>query len=209
MEERSNWSPVFTIGHSNHEIERFLLLLRTHDVSAVADVRSVPFSRAQPQFNRGEISRALKENGIKYVFLGRELGARSNDDSCYEGGRVRYQRLARSDLFRSGLRRVQQGSQQHRVALMCAERDPLTCHRSLLVARELEYSGTPVLHIHANGHLEAHPAAMLRLVDLLGLSAGDLFCSEGDLVTKAYDLQEQRVAYVRAKPATKPNEVLS
>ncbi len=110
MMEALNPGLVFTVGHSNHPLDRFIALLREHGVSAVADVRSVPFSRAQPQFNRSELSPSLKANEIGYVFLGRELGARSDDPSCYEDGRVLYRRLARTELFKCGLRRVLRGS---------------------------------------------------------------------------------------------------
>jgi uncharacterized protein (DUF488 family) len=209
MAEELHRRTVFTIGHSNHDLDRFLALLKRHAVSAVADVRSVPFSRAQPQFNRPDLARALKTAGVEYVFLGRELGARSDDDTCYVDGRVRYRRLAETELFRSGLQRVQRGSERHRVALMCAERDPLTCHRTLLVSRELEAAGTPVEHIHGDGRLESHGAAMLRLVESLGLAAGDLFHPEQDLIRRAYDLQEESIAYVRRRPLPESSEVVS
>src|ERR1035437_1825005 len=99
-------SPVLTIGHSTHSLAAFVGLLRQHSVTALADVRSTPFSRFNPQFNKETLEHSLKSHGIKYVFLGRELGARSDDPSCYENGRVQYARLARTELFRSGLERV-------------------------------------------------------------------------------------------------------
>src|SRR3954467_6082258 len=89
---------VFTIGHSTHTMDRFLELLRAHAVTAVADVRSVPQSRFNPQFSKQAIDRDLLAHGIAYVFLGKELGARSDDRSCYENGRVQYGRLAKTDL---------------------------------------------------------------------------------------------------------------
>ena len=91
---------VFTVGHSNHPLEHFIGLLRRHGVTAIADVRSKPYSRMNPQFNREDLSEALKAAGIVYVFLGKELGARTEDPACYESGKVRYDRLARTDLFR-------------------------------------------------------------------------------------------------------------
>jgi uncharacterized protein (DUF488 family) len=87
---------VLTIGHSTHPIETFLGLLHQHGVTAVADVRSAPYSRFNPQFNKDALEHDLKEHGIRYVFLGRELGARSDDPSCYDKGRVQYGRLART-----------------------------------------------------------------------------------------------------------------
>jgi uncharacterized protein (DUF488 family) len=187
---------VFTIGHSTHSAEAFLALLRLHDVEAVADVRSSPFSRFNPQFNRDPLEQLLKANGIRYVFLGKELGARSDDRSCYDHGRVQYSRLAQTALFRSGIDRVLQGAAKYRVALMCAEKEPLECHRTLLVAKALAARGQRVLHIHADGHLETHEAAMERLLKMTGVPDEDMFLSKEELLAKALARQEEQVAYV-------------
>ncbi len=195
--------PVMTIGHSTHSAEAFLALLRQHQVEAVADVRSSPFSRFNPQFNREALEQFLKENGNRYVFLGKELGARSEDRSCYLDGRVQYARLARTPLFQSGLDRVLQGAARYRVALMCAEKEPLECHRTLLVAKTLAVRGQPVLHIHGDGHLETHEAAMERLLDMTGLPKEDLFRSRQELLAEALARQEQQVAYVDEAQAPK------
>ena len=97
---------VLTVGHSNHPLETFLALLRQHGVTVVADVRSAPYSRFNPQFNRKALEGSLETIGMEYVFLGRALGGRPDDPSCYEDGRVRYDRLARTPLFREGLEQV-------------------------------------------------------------------------------------------------------
>jgi uncharacterized protein (DUF488 family) len=191
--------PVLTIGHSTHSIDAFIALLRQHNVTALVDVRSAPFSRFNPQFNKETLMRSLKDHGIKYVFLGRELGARSDDRSCYENGRVQYARLARTKSFHSGLDRVMHGAHDHRIALMCAEKEPLECHRSLLVARALVEHGIDVSHILANGSLETHGDAMVRLLALLGLPREDLFRSRQELLAQALAIQEERIAYVDEK----------
>jgi len=192
---------IFTIGHSNHSLEAFVELLQQHGVTAIADVRSSPFSRFNPQFNKDALARNLKSLGIDYVFLGRELGARSDDPSCYEGGRVSYARLARTELFRAGLERVVRGSREHRIALMCAEKEPLECHRTLLVARVLADGGTLVEHILADGTVEQHEETLRRLVDLMGLFLEDLFRSEEEIVADALALQEARIAHVDERAA--------
>jgi uncharacterized protein (DUF488 family) len=193
--------PVLTIGHSTHPIDAFIALLRQHGVTALVDVRSVPFSRFNPQFKKEALERSLKAHGIKYVFLGRELGARSEDRSCYENGRVQYARLARTELFRRGLDRVIRGAHEHRIVLMCAEKEPLECHRTLLVARALVEHGVAVDHILADGRLESHGDAMVRLLSVLGLPADDLFRSRQELIAQALALQEERIAYVDQKLA--------
>lgn len=187
---------IFTIGHSTHNAEAFLALLRQHGIEALADVRSSPFSRFNPQFNREPLDQSLKAAGIRYVFLGKELGARTDDRSCYINGRVQYARLAQTARFQNGLDRVIQGAAKYRVALMCAEKEPLECHRTILVARALAERGQSVLHIHADGHLETHEAAMERLLDFTGLPREDLFRSKDELMAEALERQEKQVAYV-------------
>ena len=187
---------MLTIGHSNHTLDKFVALLQEHGVTAVADVRSTPYSRFNPTFNREAIESELKARGIAYIFLGRELGARSEDRSCYENGRVQYDRLARTELFREGIKRVVRGTARYRIALMCSEREPLQCHRALLVARLLDEQGIAVNHIHPDGRLESHDAAMRRLLELVGLQQPDLFRSESDRLEEGVKLQEARVAYL-------------
>lgn len=190
---------IFTVGHSIHPFELFLSLIRTHGVTAVADVRSRPFSRFNPQYNRDALNVQLRENGTRYVFLGRELGARSDDPTCYENGRVRYDRLAQTEVFRQGLNRVLAGAREHRIALMCAEKEPLECHRTLLVARALHGQGMNVCHILANGSLEAHAETMNRLHGVTGVPLTDLFRTPAELLAEALVRQEERVAYVDEK----------
>jgi uncharacterized protein (DUF488 family) len=198
---------ILTIGHSNHPIKTFTGLLQGHGVTAIADIRSVPFSRYLPQFNRDSLAAALKAEGIAYVFLGKELGGRTEDRSCYENGRVSYRRLAKTETFRRGLERLRGGASTHRVALMCAEKEPLECHRTLLVARALADASVPVLHIHADGHLETQDQAMDRLIALAKLPPKDLFRSRAESVELALARQEARVAYTDEKLAAEAGEI--
>jgi uncharacterized protein (DUF488 family) len=189
---------IHSIGHSNHPIQDFLDLLQRHGITAIADVRSTPYSRFNPQFRREKLQASLAQAGIQYVFLGEELGARSQDPACYDAdGRVSYARLARTELFRSGIERLKSGMTQHRMSLMCAEREPLDCHRTILVARELEREGIPVSHILSDGSLESHEHAMQRLATSLKLTTTDLFSGPADLIDQAYDTQAGRIAYVK------------
>ncbi len=194
---------IYTIGHSTHSMGKFLDLLNLHGINAVADVRSAPYSRFNPHFNREDLQRVLAETGIKYVFLGKELGARSDDPSCYEGDKVQYPRLARTELFRKGIDRVLEGAAAYRVSLMCAEKDPLQCHRTILVARELVGRGATVKHIMPDGSLEPHTASLQRLRFELGMPENDLFRSDEELVEEAYAKQSDRIAYDRSATRTK------
>ena len=192
---------VFTIGHSTHRLERFIELLCHHRITAVCDVRSKPYSRINPQFNREELEKALAAQGIEYRFLGKELGARSDDPNCYVAGKVQYGRLAETDLFKYGLKRVLRGMKDNfRIALMCAEKEPLECHRTILVARHLTDMGVSVAHIHASGQLESHDALLSRLSRMLNLPEQDMFRSRQELLAEAYLRQEERIAYEVAEP---------
>lgn len=192
---------IFTIGHSTHSLEDFLGLLKQHGVTALVDVRSTPYSRFNPQFDKDSLERSLRSAGIEYVFLGHELGARSNDPSCYLNGRVQYKRLAQTELFRSGIERVIRGARGHRIVLMCAEKEPLECHRTLLVARALDERGVAVVHILGDGRIESHHDAMRRLLDVTGVPPQDLFRSQDELIEEALSQQERKVAYIDAKLA--------
>ncbi len=187
---------IFTIGHSTHSQEQFIELLRKNNITALCDVRSKPYSGRNPQFNREELERVLPLRGIQYRFLGKELGARSDDPSSYKDGKVQYDALANTAQFKRGLKRIQSGVKQgFRVVLMCAEKEPLECHRSILVARHLASMGLEVNHIHANGQLESHSEAMTRLVRMLFSVKDDMFLFPEELVELAYRRQGERIAY--------------
>ena len=186
---------VLTVGHSNHPLETFVLLLQQHDVTTLADVRSMPYSRFNPQFNRKSLGAALQAQGIAYRFMGHALGGRPEDRSCYEDGRVRYDRLARTSLYREGIDQVVETAGVERLALMCAEKEPLDCHRTLLVGRSLAARGVAVTHILADGTLEPHDDTMDRLLDSVKLPRGDLLHSKEELIEQALALKEGRIAY--------------
>ena len=197
---------VLTIGHSNHPLDAFMGLLFRHRVTALGDVRSAPCSRFNPHFNREPLAAALKAQGIGYVYLGRELGGRSDDRRCYEDGRIRYDRLARTDRFREGLERVVRGVAEHRIALMCAEKEPLDCHRTLLVARALDERGMKVAHILFDGRLEPHAEAMDRLLAELDLEPEDDLLRQlqprDELLAEAIARQAGRVGHAIDNSAT-------
>ncbi len=187
-------NPLFTIGHSTHVFPRFLALLQQHGIEIVTDVRSRPFSRL-PWFSRPSLEKELKDNGIRYVFLGLELGARRDERECYIGARADYDRIAQLPLFQKGLERLNVGIAKARIALMCAEKDPLDCHRTILVCRYAkEYSD--VFHIHADGKLESHEKAEARLLARYHEDAYDLFRSRIDQLNEAYKRRGEEISYV-------------
>src|SRR5215470_12735777 len=177
---------LFTIGHSNHSIERFLELARGAGITAIADVRSTPASRRYPWFNQARLAPQLAAEGIAYVALGEALGGRPRDPRLYrDDGVVDYAAMARTDEFRAGLDRVAEGTRRYRVCLMCAEREPLDCHRCLLVARALKTRGFAIGHLLVDGTIEPHAQTEERLLALAGKSS-DLFADRDQQVDAAY-----------------------
>lgn len=191
---------IFTIGHSNLPSDVMIERLRSYGVSAVADVRSRPSSSIHPQFNREALVDSLKSAGIRYVFLGAELGARTLDQSCYINGKVQYRLLAATDAFKEGLARIEEGMQKFTVTLLCAEGDPLNCHRAILIARYLREREVSVFHILKNGALEDHEASLERLKDTLKISREHFFKTSEEITEMAYGLQEEKIAYVKGGP---------
>ena len=147
---------VFTIGHSNHPLEKFLELLKAHEIAVLVDVRSIPSSRYTPHFNRAELEKALSAAGVRYVYAGGELGGMPNEEEFYDRlGHVDYAKMAQSDRFRSGIARLKASARTGRTALMCSEEDPRNCHRHLLLSRVLAGEEVRVMHIRGDGALEA------------------------------------------------------
>jgi uncharacterized protein (DUF488 family) len=189
-------NPIFTVGHSRHELEHFVKLLTLNGVTALADVRSSPFSRV-PHFNRDALAAAVRGYGIKYVPLGRELGARREEGECYVDGQAVYELVAKLPLFREGIDRLIRGARDHVIALMCSEKEPLDCHRAVLVCRHLRFHGLQISHIHADGRLESHRELERRLMTLMGMSPrqGELFAGEQQLIEQAYEAKGGEIAW--------------
>lgn len=197
---------IFSIGHSNHAIDKFLSLLESSEINMVVDVRSAPFSRMFPQFNQEILKKSLSDNSIGYLFLGDQIGGRSNDPDDYLDGQVIYKALANKEAFKTGIERLKEGSAKYRIALMCSEKEPLDCHRTLLVSQALASSDIVVGHIHADGTVEAHGDALVRLLSLHNLSSPDLFSDDTGRVQEALTLQEKKIAYQIPKPTESREE---
>ncbi len=187
MSRTNRSTGIFTIGHSTHNTTRFVELLQGHHINILGDVRSMPYSRWRPHFNRENLSDELNKYGIEYVFLGEELGGRTDKQYC---------EMARTELFDLGIQRVKDESQHNNIALMCAEKDPIYCHRALLVARTLVASGRAVKHILSDGSIEVHEATVERLYKHLGHQKNQMRILENsteDRDDAVYKEQERRI----------------
>jgi uncharacterized protein (DUF488 family) len=190
---------LLTIGHSNVPAAHFDALLHAAGVTAIADVRSVPFSRRSPWFSAKTLAQRLHSGGITYLPYGEALGGRPKDATLYCDGVADYEAMASTAEFREGLARVTDDARHHRVCLLCAEREPLDCHRCLLVGRALAKRGSLVGHILPDGRIEPHAETEERLLSMTDKDAtGDLFADRTNRLTEAYRRRARAVG-ARAK----------
>lgn len=186
---------IFTVGHSIHSWERFLALLKAAQITGVADVRSVPYSRNAPHFQQREFQGLLKSEGVVYSFLGRELGGRPANPSLMTDGIADYEKMASESNFAEGIGRLVSGMKRYRIALVCAEQEPLDCHRCLLVGRQLQRMQISVQHILPNGAIEAHDVTEERLLACTEMLEKDLFASSEQRLVHAYQARAQGCLY--------------
>jgi len=196
---------IYTIGHSSHSIEGFITILKQHNITKLCDVRSTPYSRRYPQYNRETLEQELNKNNISYRYLGGELGARNKDAKSYMHGKIEFDCLVKNDTFKKGILLLMDEMKNNQIAIMCAEKDPIECHRSILVARYLEKINIAIDHILDNGKLESHPDAINRLLRKLKLPEHDMFRSHEDMIDRAYNIQSKRIAYDESKEPTTEN----
>jgi uncharacterized protein (DUF488 family) len=201
----SELKPVFTIGHSNFALEVFLGMLHSQHVEILIDVRSRPQSGRFPQFSQPGFQAAVEAARVAYLFLGEELGGRPDDPDVYrQDGVVDYRLRRKSYAFCAGIERVLSEAGSRSAALLCAEEDPLECHRFLMICPELVARGVRPLHIRKGSTLETQEEAENRLLEsnsLGGFAVNSLFPeARRDALEDAYELQAGKFAY-RVDPA--------
>jgi uncharacterized protein (DUF488 family) len=194
---------LFSIGHSNIEADRFVAMQRAAGVTAIADVRSTPFSRFCPWFSAKNLAPLLAKDRIGYSAYGVELGGRPNDPALYRDGIADFEAMARQPDFHQGLDRLVAEAARGRVCVMCSEREPLECHRCLLVARALAARGLNVGHILYDGSIEPHAVTEQRLVALDDEGESLFATGQHERLAAAYLRQARAVAY-RGKAGKAP-----
>ena len=168
-------------------------------MTAVADVRSVPYSRYVPHFNQDSLSGSLRSNGIKHVPLGGLLGARPDNPACYREGKISYQLLSSTPAYQEGITRLLKGCETEIIAVMCTEKDPINCHRMVLISETLiNECNQDISHIHDTGDIETHQEALQCLAALHHLDQPTLW-DDSSRFQEALQLQEARIAYTLPK----------
>lgn len=185
----------WTFGHSTQSYEKFSGRLKTFGITAVADVRTSPYSRYSPHFNREDLRNSLKSDGISYVFMGKELGGRPEDPNLFVNGVANYERMSKTASYKKGIERIVSGALEHRIALVCSEAHPLDCHRCLLVGRSLIETSHEIDHILPDGSIRSQKQIENDMILMSGRSEPDFFMTASDIVHTAYRERSSQVAY--------------
>ncbi|MBY0425900.1 MAG: DUF488 domain-containing protein [Cytophagales bacterium] len=188
---------IFTIGSSLLTESEFLNNLRKYNIDALVDVRSVPFSNFTPQFNENNLKIFLRKNKIHYIPMSKEFGARRVEKDAYSGNKVDFIKTANLPIFKEGIKRIEKGLKKGlRIALMCTEKDPLDCHRFILVSRNLKKElGVDVNHIHIDGSIESNELLEQRLIFLSGREKNMFHNNEHDLLEECYLAIGTQISY--------------
>jgi uncharacterized protein (DUF488 family) len=159
---------IYTIGHGVRDFDEFVELLLAHSISVLVDLRTSPWSKFAPQFNQSLVRDSLGASGVRYVFMGDNLGGRPDGSEFYDpDGRVRYDKLALSESFLEGIKTLEDKRLTHTIAVFCSEADYLECHRYLLVGEVLSERGAHVLHIDKAGAIREHTSIFADEVNTL------------------------------------------
>jgi uncharacterized protein (DUF488 family) len=187
---------LYTIGYVAFiNIESFIRTLKINNIEVIADVRSIPKSSYRPEFSKDYLQKRLKDNNIKYVFLGDNCGARIDDPTCYVNGQVSYDKIKETTVFKHGLERILNGLNKYTISLLCAEKDPIFCHRDILVCRHLKPYGINIQHIISEKIVELNLWTENRLLKQFKLDIDDFFMSYEDRLNLAYGKQGNKIAF--------------
>jgi len=199
MEQYNNI--IYTIGYAEYAIKSFIASLKKFNITAIADVRSQPYSRFKPEFNRENLKKTLMNNRIEYVFLGENIGARIKAPECYKNGQANYELISEHPLFQEGINRLLKGMIKYSIALMCAEKDPINCHRMILICKQLKKYKVQICHIIDSDTFENHEETEFRLMKLFHLEQPGLFMKDSERLEEAYHRQAEKIAYVAENAA--------
>ena len=196
--EAPKTNPIHTVGHSNMSVDELAVMLKQRGITRVIDVRSTPYSRYVPEFNRDNIRATLDRNGVGYTHMGDALGGRPQDDRLYDkDGRANYELMAQEKTFQDGVRQVEHMAEESHTLLMCTEADPLRCHRTLLVSQKLASRGADIIHLMRDGQQESHEETMEKLLALWKLLPDGRGMTHRQITQEAVRNQAAKVAYRR------------
>lgn len=195
---------LYTIGHSRYEFEYFADLLKKYEINYLIDVRSTPYSKYAETYNKEQLSSFLSAKGIKYSFMGKFFGARPDNLELYnEEGYLDFEKTSHSDLFLKGMENVKLGlKRENNIVLMCTEKDPMDCHRAIMVARAFSLDGIEAKHILPNGNFQTQRELDERLLDRyfpdraqLSLFDYNKVISEEENIKIAYRKRNKEIGY--------------
>lgn len=196
---------IYTIGHSNYSMERFLDMLRHYNINTVVDIRGTPYSKYNVQYDKEKLQETLRSEGFIYIYMAKEFAAKRGNKQSYNGeGYSNFEEVVKEKDFLSGIERLKVGcSKGYRIALLGAMQSPIRCHRCILLGRELIKAGFELRHILDDYSLATQEDMEKELLDkyfpnrnqltideLLGESM-----TEEEMINEGYRLANRKIGY--------------
>lgn len=188
---------LYTIGYSSYDISHFISILKKQQIEALVDVRSIPYSKFAPDYNTDNIKKLLENNSIYYLNFGDGLGARTKIEECYKNNIAQYSLISETPKFKEYTKRIISGLEKFNIVLLCAESDPLKCHRDIMICRYLKKYINNISHILQNEIIEDNKQTEIRLLKEYHLEQEDFFSNYIDRLNEAYDLRSNEIQYKR------------
>ena len=188
---------LYTIGYSSYDISHFISILKKQQIKALVDVRSIPYSKFAPDYNTDNIKKILENNSIYYLNFGDGLGARTKIEECYQNNIAQYSLISKTPMFKEYTKRIISGLEKFNIVLLCAESDPLKCHRDIMICRYLKKYINNISHILQNEIIEDNTQPEIRLLREYNLEQEDFFSNYIDRLNEAYDLRSNEIQYRR------------
>lgn len=193
---------IYSIGYSGFDIKDFIGILKSKQISIVIDVRSQPYSQRYPEYNKENLSNTLMCSGIYYRNYAKEFGARQ-DDRCFytDEGYLDFDLFAKSPGFSHGFKKlIDSMERDYVIALMCAEKDPINCHRAILVSRVFAKSGYRVVHILPDNAEMTQADIESRLLNMYfpdrnQITLFDEALDDNDYLALAYKKRNSEIGY--------------
>ena len=196
---------IYAIGHSNYPFEKLIDMIRKYNINCVVDIRQTPYSKYNVQYNKEALSYNLKKEGFIYIYMGKEFGAtRQSKESYTERGYADFEKAVKEDIFKEGVERLKKGcSMGYKIVLLGAMQEPIRCHRSIMVGRQLSKEGFDVKYIMDEGHIETQDDIEEALLDKYfeernQLSIDNLLGTgpnREDLINEGYRLANKEIGY--------------
>ena len=196
---------IYALGHSNYPFDKFIEILKKYNINCVVDIRAIPYSKYNTQYNKEFFQSTLKKLGYTYIYMADEFGAKRKTRESYNSeGYADFEKVIFEDSFKKGIERLKIGCKKgYRIVLLGAMQDAIRCPRAILVGRQLIKEGFNVKYIMHEGDLKSQTDLEELLLEkyfdhrnqltIDSLLGNDM--SEDKMIDECYKLANKEIGY--------------